>query len=175
MSAQYTLLGFLYEAPNYGYELKKLHDKLFGKNKPILSGQVYSTLGRLERDGKVQEAPSSGESGGPERIKYEITPRGRVALKTWLNTPEESAQLLHVTMYIKTVIALMTDGDASPYLDSQRHAHIQRMRELTKMRRSASLADALIIDNAIYHIEADLRWIDLTSSRLAKLKAELCR
>jgi hypothetical protein len=44
-----------------------------------------------------------------------------------------------------------------------------RMRELTELRRSTSLVDALLADHALFHLEADLRWIDLTSSRLSAL------
>ena len=33
MNAQYALLGILNERPNYGYELKKMYDKLFGQDK----------------------------------------------------------------------------------------------------------------------------------------------
>lgn len=52
MNAQYTLLGLLAQGSNYGYELKKKYDDYFGKDKPILAGQVYSTLARLKRDEK---------------------------------------------------------------------------------------------------------------------------
>ena len=47
MNAQLTLLGLLAIEPNYGYELKKLYDQFFGRDKPILTGQIYSTLNRL--------------------------------------------------------------------------------------------------------------------------------
>lgn len=174
MSANYTLLGFLASKPNYGYELKKQYDLLFGKDKPILSGQVYSTLSRLKRDGKVKEVISTDDSGGPERVKYDITPQGREALEAWLATPETPSQNLQATMYMKTVLALMRDGDAAPYLDAQRHTHIERMRQLTRQRRESDIATTLLIDHALYHIEADLRWIEMTSSRLTKLKEELC-
>lgn len=174
MSANYTLLGFLANQPNYGYELKKQYDKLFGKDKPILSGQIYSTLGRLKRDGQVREIIDSEESGGPERVKYEITNEGRWVLEAWLATPETPSEHLKATLYIKTVLALMQDGDAALYLDAQRHAHIDRMRQLTNQRRESDLATTLLIDHALYHLEADLRWIDMTSSRLTKLKEELC-
>ncbi|MDO5343364.1 MAG: PadR family transcriptional regulator [Candidatus Saccharibacteria bacterium] len=174
MSANYTLLGFLASEPNYGYELKKKYDSLFGKDKPILSGQIYSTLSRLKRDGKVEEVKDTDESGGPERVKYQITPRGQEAFEAWLAMPEAPSQYLQTTMYMKTVLALMRDGDAAPYLDAQRHTHIERMRQLTRQRRDSDLATTLLIDHALYHIEADLRWIDMTSSRLTKLKEELC-
>lgn len=174
MNAQYSLLGFLGEAPNYGYELKKMYDKLFGLDKPILTGQIYSTLNRLKRDKKVREIDSADISNGPERVKYAITKKGEQTLEAWLDTPEEPSSQLQATLYMKTVLALMRDGEVAAYLDNQRHAHIEHMRQLTKQRRDSTIANALLIDHAIFHLEADLRWIELTSSRLSKLKEELC-
>ena len=55
----------------------------------------------------------------------------------------------------------------------QRAAHIERMRELTTMRRASDLAESLQADYAIFHLEADLRWIDLTTARLQLLKEEI--
>ena len=175
MSAQYALLGFLDLRPNYGYELKRLYDRYFGRDKPILAGQVYSTLSRLHRDGKLREIEDDAASGGPERTKYAITPVGTGALTTWLDTPEPPAPTLQATLYVKTVLALLRDGEAAGYLDRQRAAHLQRMRELTAQRRGAPIGEVLLIDHAIFHLEADLRWIELTSSRLTKLKEDLCR
>ncbi len=173
MSANYAILGFLADGPNYGYELKKQYDSYFGKDKPILAGQIYSTLSRLKRDEKVIEVVSQAESGGPERIQYAITDKGKKDLQVWLDTAEAPSPTLQTTMYIKTVLALIKDGNAAPYLDNQRRAHIQRMRQLTNQRREVSLPDKLLIDHALFHLEADLRWIELTSSRLSKLKEEL--
>ena len=175
MNAQFALLGILNESPNYGYELKRIYDKLFGNDKVILTGQIYSTLSRLKRDKKVEEVAGTESSGGPERVKYAITPQGEHALRLWLETPEPPSAQLQATLYMKTILAIMENGDAAPYLDNQRHAHIERMRELTKTRREATMASRLLIDHAIFHIEADLRWIDLTSSRLTRLKEELCQ
>ncbi len=174
MNAQYALLGFLGDKPNYGYELKKIYDTLFGQDKPILSGQIYSTLNRLKRDGKVSELKDFTVSNGPERIKYTITHKGEEALNVWLNTPEAPSAHLQSTLYVKTVLALMREGEAALYLDNQRRAHIERMRQLTKQRRQSTIADTLLIDHALFHIEADIRWIELTTSRLTKLKEELC-
>lgn len=173
MSANYAILGFLADGPNYGYELKKQYDSYFGKDKPILAGQVYSTLSRLRRDEKIVEIINQSESGGPERVQYAITDKGKKDLQVWLNTAEAPSPTLQTTLYIKTVLALIKDGNAAPYLDNQRCAHIQRMRQLTNQRREASLPDKLLIDHALFHLEADLRWIELASSRLSKLKEEL--
>lgn len=173
MNVQYTLLGLLANAPNYGYELKKQYDGFFGKDKPILPGQVYSTLGRLKRDNKVEEIADTSESGGPDRVRYAITEQGKQDLQAWLEAPEVPSHQSQANMYVKTVLAILREGDAAPYLDNQRQAHIQRMRDLTSRRRESNLADTLLIDHALYHLEADLRWIELTTSRLTKLKEEL--
>jgi len=69
-----------------------------------------------------------------------------------------------------TLGRLARDGKpASAYLDTQRAAHIRRMQELTELKRTGPLVDVLLADHALYHLEADLRWIDLTSARLADL------
>lgn len=173
MEAKYALLGFLEQEPNYGYELKKLYDKFFGHDKPILSGQVYSTLSRLERDGQVIEVESKENSGGPARVKYSITDIGLESFKEWLEQPEAPAPQLQATLYIKTVLALLRGDEASTFLDRQKHAHIERMRDLTSQRKDADISNKLLIDHAIFHLEADIRWINLTESRLAILREEL--
>jgi hypothetical protein len=43
------------------------------------------------------------------------------------------------------------------------------MRELTEIRRTGGLVDALLADHGLFHLEADLRWIELTAARLEAL------
>src|SRR6187397_436702 len=49
---------------------------------------------------------------------------------------------------------------------SERHAHLERMRELTAVRRTSPVPIALLADYALFHLEADLRWLDLTAARV---------
>ena len=107
------MLGFLNRAPNYGYELKKLYDNFFGQEKPILAGQVYSSLSRLERDDKIKELHlnTDAESEGPDRIKYQITPTGQIAFYEWLRTPEKVNPYLQTTLYYKVVLALINGAE----------------------------------------------------------------
>ena len=69
----------------------------------------------------------------------------------------------------------MLDRPASDYLDTQRAAHLTRMRELTEIKRGGELVDALLADHGLFHLEADLRWIDLTSARLDALAEQVRR
>lgn len=172
MSTSFALLGLLEREPSYGYDLKQDFDRLFGREKPLAFGQVYATLSRLARDHKIAIDGFESE-GGPERKRYAITESGRLELNDWLRQPEPPAPHLQTILFLKTVLALLLGKEADQYLDNQRTAHLARMRQLTKLRRESDLAQALLVDHALFHLEADLRWIDLTAARLGALAQEV--
>jgi DNA-binding PadR family transcriptional regulator len=168
VSVPLTLLGLLEREPRHGYDLKRDYDMYFGRGKPLPFGQVYATLSRLARDGKVvigEVAPGEG----PDRKRYVITDRGAMEVDTWLTEPVEPEPHLQTVLFAKVVLALMLDRPADGYLDAQRAAHLQRMRELTEIKRTGNLVDALLADHGLFHLEADLRWIELTAARLESL------
>jgi hypothetical protein len=49
------------------------------------------------------------------------------------------------------------------------------MRELTRRKSSGDLTDQLICDHALFHLEADLRWLELTAVRIDDLRDRLQR
>ena len=172
MSVPLTFLGLLERRPSHGYDLKRDYDTFFGRGKPLPFGQVYSTLGRLARDGKV--VISEVEPGaGPDRKRYVITDVGATEVEQWLTQPVEPEPNLQSVLFSKVVLSLMLDRSAEEYLDLQRSAHLQRMRELTAAKRAGGLVDLLLADHSLYHLEADLRWIDMTTARLDALKKEV--
>jgi DNA-binding PadR family transcriptional regulator len=168
MSVPLTLLGLLEREPSHGYELKRDYDAYFGRGRPLPFGQVYATLGRLARDGKVAAADSQ-PGAGPDRKRYAITELGVRDVEAWLAEPVEAEPHLQTVLFAKVVLSLMLGRPAERYLDSQRAAHLQRMRELTEVKRTGNLVDALLADHGLFHLEADLRWIDVTTARLHTL------
>jgi len=174
MSVSTVLLGLLEPRPSHGYELKREYDSLFGQQRALPFGQVYATLGRLERDGQVA-AQGRQPGSGPERKRYGITPSGVAALERWLVTAEPPEPRLQPVLFSKIILALLSGRKAEQFLDAQRAAHLERMRELTAMRRSGGLAETLVADYGLFHLEADLRWIDLTTARLDQLAREIQR
>lgn len=165
MSVPLTILGLLEREPSHGYDLKRDYDAYFGGGKPLPFGQVYATLGRLARDGKVTGGDAE-PGAGPDRKRYAITEIGSKDFDVWLSQPIEPVPYLQTVLFSKVVLALMLGRPAEAYLDTQRVAHVQRMRELTEIKRSGSLIDGLLADHGMFHLEADLRWIDVTSARL---------
>ncbi len=173
MSVPLTLLGLLQREPSHGYDLKRDYDEYFGRGKPLPFGQVYATLGRLARDGKVSGGDAE-PGAGPDRKRYAITELGAREVDTWLAEPIEPEPHQQTLLFSKVVLALMLDRPAEDYLDAQRAKHMQRMRQLTEVKRSGGLLDALLADHSLFHLEADLRWIDVTAARLSAL-AEMVR
>jgi DNA-binding PadR family transcriptional regulator len=174
MSTPHALLGLLQRGPRHGYDLKREHDDRFPLAKPLAFGQVYATLGRLERDGFV--AVTEQESaGGPERTVYGLTEAGHQHLADWVREPEPPAPHVANALFTKLVVALLGAGDSTAYLDAQRAAHLARMRELTRSRREGDPAQALAADYALFHLEADLRWLEATLTRLSSLREATLR
>ncbi len=168
MTVPITLLGLLEREPSHGYDLKRDYDAYFGRGRPLPFGQVYATLSRLARDGKV-EAGEPEPGSGPERKRYLITEQGVTEVQAWLAEPVEPEPHLQTVLFAKVVLALMTGRPAETYLDIQRAAHMQRMRDLTELKRAGNVVDTLLADHGLFHLEADLRWIDLTAARLEAL------
>jgi DNA-binding PadR family transcriptional regulator len=168
MSIGHTLLGLLERGPRHGYDLKRAYDERFGHDRPLHYGQVYATLSRLLRNGLVEESGIE-PGGGPDRKRYAITDAGVTNVEEWLMTPEKPESYLQSTLYTKVVLALLSGRDAAEVLDAQRGAHLVAMRELTTRKSRGDLADQLICDHALFHLEADVRWLELTTARLDDL------
>src|ERR1700719_4420201 len=106
MSVPMALLGLLDREPSHGYDLKRDYDAYFGRGKPLPFGQVYATLARLARHGKV--IPGEVEPGaGPDRKRYAITGAGKSEVEAWRAEPVEPEPHLQTVLFTKVVLALM--------------------------------------------------------------------
>jgi DNA-binding PadR family transcriptional regulator len=172
MSIGQAFLGLLESTPRHGYELKRAYDEKLGRGRPLAFGQVYATLSRLLKNGLVEvDGVEPGE--GPERKRYAITEAGITDVRRWLSQPEKPDLYLQSTLYTKVVLALLTGRSAADLLDVQQSAHLELMRELTRRKSTGDLAEQLICDHALFHLEADLRWLELTAARLDQLAEEV--
>lgn len=172
MSTTEALLALLEPGPAHGYTLKRKYDRWFAQKRPLAFGQVYATLGRLEKRGLVVQADI--EAGrGPERRLYEITPDGVTAVEQWVFTPQSPDIYAASSLHSRLTIALLSGRDGAEVLAGQREAYLERMRELQRLRRSAAGPDLLAVTYELAHLDADLRWIAESGARLVQLEGEL--
>ena len=169
---RYAFLALLAKQPAHGYEIKQALDSAFGPGWPPLNfGQIYTTLSRLERDGLVhsQDVPQEGRPG--KRV-YELTPQGRQALQEWVDTSTTGTHIKD-DFFMKVVLARLS-GIAEPatLIERQRMEYLQAIKDMDNLITNQSPDDdpvaLLLVEGAILHLRADLKWLDLIEERLAK-------
>lgn len=173
MSVPMALLTLLEPSPAHGFALKAQYDSLLGRGAELRYGQVYSTLSRLERDGLASDAGAE-PGAGAERRMYAITPDGVERIEQWISSPVEPGGRAS-ELFVKVVLALASGRRAEPVLAAQRGLHLARMREVTAERHSGTVLDRLAGDYELAHLDADLKWIDVATSRLGSLAEQVRR
>ncbi|GAA1650846.1 PadR family transcriptional regulator [Actinoplanes couchii] len=172
MTIATAFLALLESRPRHGYDLKQAYDQHFGHDRPLHYGQVYTTLAKLLRNGLVT-VDGDETSGGPDRKRYTVTEAGVTDVQRWLEEPETPQQYLQSNLYAKVIGALLTGRSAAAVLDAQRDEHLTAMRELTRRKGQGDLADRLICDHALFHLDADLRWLEHTAVHLDELAEQV--
>jgi DNA-binding PadR family transcriptional regulator len=170
-----VFLALLARSPAHGYELKQAFEAATGGIWPELNaGQIYTTLGRLERDGLVRGIQVE-QAHKPDKKVYELTADGRCALEAWLDGPIEGPRLKD-EFFLKLVMArtagLNSQHDPQVLIDRQRSRYLQELRELNQISARAT-ADgnrtaALLAEGAILHLEADITWLALCEAELTE-------
>ena len=172
MSTSATLLALLETEPSHGYTLKQKYDAWFAQKRPIAFGQVYATLGRFEKKG-LAELSDIEAGDGPDRRRYRITTEGVAAVDEWIFDASDPEVFSTSDLCARVTVALLSDRPADRVLDAQREAHLGRMRELQKRRRSVEGAELLAVTYEIAHLDADLRWIEDSGARIDDVRRVL--
>lgn len=173
MAIREGLLALLEEGPAYGYALKTTFEERTGGTWPLNIGQVYTTLGRLERDGLVESAGQT-EAGYP---LYALTAAGREAVAAWFAAPVSRERAERDELAIKLALAITAPGvDVRALVQTQRSESMRTLQQLTRLKAGADTdSDAawlLVLDRLIFDAEAELRWLDHCESRVVRLAAD---
>ncbi|MBI4733130.1 MAG: PadR family transcriptional regulator [Chloroflexi bacterium] len=178
MSVRYAILGLLAQKPRHGYELRAAFEAVVGgdANWEVKPAQIYTTLERLEEAGLVERSSDLGEGDEPSRRVYAVTGSGHEALKAWFAngvTPEHQRD----EFFVKLMVGLASsEADPARLIQTQRAHLYQELHSVTALRdrydKKSAMAQILLLDKAIMHLEADLRWLDITEMRLEEVKGQ---
>jgi DNA-binding PadR family transcriptional regulator len=168
VSVPMSLLAMLDERPMYGLELRNEFETRTGGVWPLNVGQVYTTLGRLERDGLVTLID---EEGGNKT--YAITEDGRDHLASWFTRPARTPAPARDELVLKLLMALSRPGaDVLAVIQAERRVHLERLQEFTRLKADAAGPDDLgwlfLLDSLIFKAEAGVRWLDACEARIAR-------
>ena len=92
-----VILGLLAHDNLTGYDIKKQIDGAISFFWKGSFGSIYPALNDMEKQGLVKRKKSDN-TGGREKIVYQITPKGKTALKTWLNDEKATNDLKYETL-----------------------------------------------------------------------------
>jgi DNA-binding PadR family transcriptional regulator len=160
---QEVVLAMLAKEPSHGYELRaRLRHALGPLGEALNAGQIYVTLGRLEKAGLVTSDRAEGLADRPDRKVYMLTPDGQQRVAEWLaevGWPKPDLAEFHLKLVVAAAAGL---ADPLSIVDTQRRELLRRLRDAQR----AAMAEpdrsdaALLLEGIVLRLQADLRWLE---------------
>jgi DNA-binding PadR family transcriptional regulator len=162
MMQQEVVLAMLAKEPSQGYQLRsRLNDALGPLGEALNAGQIYVTLGRLEKAGLIALDETSGVDDR-ERKVYVLTALGHERVAEWLAEvawPKPDLAEFHLKL-----IAAAAAGLADPIgiVDAQRRELLRRLRDAQRaeLEEPDGSDAALLLEGIVLRLQADLRWLE---------------
>ncbi|MGH3402878.1 MAG: PadR family transcriptional regulator [Streptosporangiaceae bacterium] len=159
---QEVLLASLAQSSAHAYELRARLALALGPLAGVLNeGQVYVTLGRLEKSGLIASQRVDPVDGRDRRV-YELTEAGHERVLSWLEDvswPKPAPAEFHLKL-----VAAAAAGLADPVrvIDRQRHELLLGLREAQRaaLAEPAGAVAGLLLEGVLLRLQADLRWLE---------------
>ena len=161
---QEVVLAMLAKEPSQGYQLRaRLNDALGPLGEALNAGQIYVTLGRLEKAGLVAVAERAGRAVADRTARSTRSPpAGQQRVAEWLaevSWPKPDLAEFHLKL-----IAAAAAGLADPIgiVDAQRRELLRRLRDAQRaaMAEPDGSDAALLLEGIVLRLQADLRWLE---------------
>lgn len=165
MSLQGALAALLLRGPAHGYDLQATLDAELGPLWATRPSQVYTTLGRLIRDG-IANSQRVPQANRPDRHVFTLTDDGREFGKRYL-FEEGPAEELVVRLAIARLVMAHRFSELVDVMSDQRSAELHGLRHLRSASERGFQTEAIGIE--VSRIEAELRWLDKLRSRAAEV------
>jgi DNA-binding PadR family transcriptional regulator len=163
---QEVVLAMLAKEPSQGYQLRaRLNDALGPLSESLNAGQIYVTLGRLEKAGLIALDGAAGPADRERKI-YRLTAEGQERVGEWLT--EVSWPRPDLAEFHLKLIAAAAAGLADPIgiVDAQRRELLRRLRDVQRagMEEPDGSDAALLLEGMVLRLQADLRWLEACES-----------
>jgi DNA-binding PadR family transcriptional regulator len=159
---QEVVLAMLAKEPSQGYHLRaRMNDALGPLGEALNAGQIYVTLGRLEKAGLITVDETAGQADG-ERKVYVLTAAGQERVAAWLaevTWPKPDLAEFHLKLVAAAAAGL---ADPISIVDAQRRELLRRLRDAQRARLAEPDGSdaALLLEGIVLRLQADLRWLE---------------
>src|ERR1017187_8094403 len=160
---QEVVLAMLAKEPSQGSQLRGRLDRALGPlGEAMNDGQIYVTLGGVDKSGLVTREGVASSSDRPYRKVYELTSAGQERVSEWLTEvswPKPDLAEFHLKL-----IAAASAGLADPVaiVDAQRRDLLRRLRQaqLAAIAEPRGSDASLLLEGIVLRLQADLRWLE---------------
>ncbi len=172
---QEVVLAMLAKEPAHGYQLRaRLGQALGPLGDAMNAGQIYVTLGRLEKAGLVICERSAGLADRPDRKMYALTPAGQQRVADWLaevSWPRPDLAEFHLKLIAAAAARL---ADPLSIVDTQRRELLRRLRDAQRAAMAEpDHSDAgLLLEGIVLRLQADLRWLEACERNWTRRKGQ---
>jgi DNA-binding PadR family transcriptional regulator len=160
---QEVVLALLAKEPSHGYELRtRLLEALGPLGESMNAGQIYVTLGRLEKAGLVGWERADGLPDRPDRKVYALTAAGQQRVAEWLAKVDWTG-LAPTEFHLKLVAAAAARlADPIALVDTQRRELLRLLREAQRaaLQQPEGAQAGLLLEGLVLRLQADLRWLE---------------
>jgi DNA-binding PadR family transcriptional regulator len=160
---QEVVLAMLAKEPSHGYELRaRLQQALGPAGDAMNAGQIYVTLGRLEKAGLVTCEQAPGLPDRPDRKVYALTADGQQRVADWVTDtswPGPGLAEFHLKLIAAAAARL---ADPLAVIDAQRRELLRSLRDTQRaaMAEPDGSDPALLLEGIVLRLQADLRWLE---------------
>jgi DNA-binding PadR family transcriptional regulator len=171
LSPEFTLLGFLYKQPSYGYDLHKQLVTELGFVWHISQSQTYNILKRLENQGDISSTILE-QSKLPARQVLHITTKGRERFDKWLDTPTcSSLRVIRLEFITRLFFVQRIAPEKTQHLLDSQSAEINATLTRLELSQANILADQIFnrlsLRLRIQQLHSALNWLDECRKALA--------
>ena len=164
LSPEMALLGLLYPAPGYGYDLHRKVIMDLGQVWHLSQSQAYTILKRLETKAErlVEEVP---QEKLPARHLLHMTDQGRKRFVAWLNQPsggsarairmEFVTRLYFLRLYMPEML-----GEAFFVQKRETEGHIARLEKMFNHLPGEQIFNRMSLDMRLRQLRSVLEWLD---------------
>ena len=141
---QEVVLAMLAKEPSHGYQLRGRLDQALGPlGEAMNAGQIYVTLGRLEKAGLVARVREEAGSRTADSKVYELTPAGQERVSEWLTEVSwPKPDLARVPSQACRRGRRPGFADPVAIVDAQRRELLRRLRDVAARRDGRSRTDS---------------------------------
>ena len=164
-----VILGMISLGNRTGYDIKRVVDHSTRHFWAASYGQIYPELSRLEEAGLVSGRPEP--SGGRARTVYELTDKGRDALRGWLASEEEPTYELRDEGMLKLFFSDSLPERRIENLRAMRRRHERKLAELSAIAEKAEEMHAgprLTLELGLAYAHLLIDWCEATEKALEK-------